>query len=152
IDGAFARVMRDGSVADAGRRTLLRSRAGDETPVECRGAPRRDAEGRTIGTVLVCRDASERRRAERERAEFLAMLGHELRNPLGAISNALYVLELVGSQTAPAVQARQVIGRGLEQLTRMVDDLLDVARVTRGMVVLDRRPLNLAETVTQSLI
>jgi len=169
---AIARVMRDGSVADAGRRTLLRSRAGDETPVECRGAPRRDAEGRTIGTVLVCRDASERRRAERERAEilarahaardeaesanrakdeFLAMLGHELRNPLGAISNAMYVLELVGSQTAPAVQARQVIGRGLEQLTRMVDDLLDVARVTRGTVVLDRRPLNLADTVTQSL-
>jgi CheY-like chemotaxis protein len=122
--------------------------------------------------VLVCRDASERRRAERERTEilarahaardeaesanrakdeFLAMLGHELRNPLGAISNALYVLELVGSQTAPAVQARQVIGRGLEHLTRMVDDLLDVARVTRGTVVLDRRPVNLAETVTQSL-
>jgi len=172
IDGPFARVMCDGTVADAGRRTLLRSRAGDETPVECRGAPRRDAEGRTIGTVLVCRDASERRRAERERAEilarahaardeaesanrakdeFLAMLGHELRNPLGAISNALYVLELVGSQTAPAVQARQVISRGLEQLTRMVDDLLDVARVTRGKVVLDRRPVNLAETVTQSL-
>ena len=172
IDGPFARVMRDGTVADAGRRTLLRSRAGDETPVECRGAPRRDAQGRTIGTVLVCRDASERRRAERERAEilarahaardeaesanrakdeFLAMLGHELRNPLGAISNALYVLELVGAQTAPAVQARQVIGRGLEQLTRMVDDLLDVARVTRGKVVLDRRPVNLADTVTQSL-
>jgi CheY-like chemotaxis protein len=122
--------------------------------------------------VLICRDASERRRAERERAEilarahaardeaesanrtkdeFLAMLGHELRNPLGAISNALYVLEMVGSQTAPAVQARQVIGRGLEQLTRMVDDLLDVARVTRGKVVLDRRPVNLADTVTQSL-
>ena len=172
IDGPFARVMRDGTVADAGRRTLLRSRAGDETPVECRGAPRRDAEGRTIGTVLVCRDASERRRAERERAEilarahaardeaesanrakdeFLAMLGHELRNPLGAISNAVYVLELIGAQTAPAVQARQVIGRGLEQLTRMVDDLLDVARVTRGTVVLDRRPVNLADTVTQSL-
>ena len=172
IDGPFGRVMRDGTVADAGRRTLLRSRAGDETPVECRGAPRRDAEGRTIGTVLVCRDASERRRAERERAEilarahaardeaesanrakdeFLAMLGHELRNPLGAISNAVYVLELVGAQTAPAVQARQVIGRGLEQLTQMVDDLLDVARVTRGTVVLDRRPVNLADTVTQSL-
>lgn len=172
IDGPFARVMRDGTVAEAGRRTLLRSRAGDETPVECQGAPRRDAEGRTIGTVLVCRDASERRRAERERAEilarahaardeaesanrakdeFLAMLGHELRNPLGAISNALYVLELVGAQTAPAVQARQVIGRGLEQLTRMVDDLLDVARVTRGKVVLDRRPVNLADIVTQSL-
>ena len=172
IDGPFGRVMRDGTVADAGRRTLLRSRAGDETPVECRGAPRRDAEGRSIGTVVVCRDASERRRAERERAEILArahaardeaesanrakdellaMLGHELRNPLGAIGNALYVLELVGSQTAPAVQARQVIGRGLEQLTRMVDDLLDVARVTRGKVVLDRRPVNLAEIVTQSL-
>jgi PAS domain S-box-containing protein len=172
IDGPFARVMHDGTVAEAGRRTLLRSRSGDETPIECRGAPRRDAEGRTIGTVLVCRDASERRRAERERAEilarahaardeaesanrakdeFLAMLGHELRNPLGAISNAVYVLELVGAQTAPAVQARQVIGRGLEQLTRMVDDLLDVARVTRGKVVLDRRPVNLADIVTQSL-
>jgi PAS domain S-box-containing protein len=172
IDGLFGRVMRDGTIAETGRRTIIRSRGGDETPVECRGAPRRDADGRTVGAVLVCRDASERRRAERERAEilarahsardeaeaanrakdeFLAMLGHELRNPLGAISNALYVLELIGAQTAPAIQARQVVGRGIEQLTRMVDDLLDVARVTRGKVVLDRRPVNLAETVTQSL-
>ncbi len=172
IDGLFGRVMRDGTVAETGRRTIIRSRGGDDIPVECRGAPRRDADGKTIGAVLVCRDASERRRAERERAEilarahaardeaesanrakdeFLAMLGHELRNPLGAISNALYVLELVGAQTAPAIQAQQVVGRGIEQLTRMVDDLLDVARVTRGKIVLDRRSVNLGETVTQSL-
>ena len=172
IDNPFAQVMRDGTVAPAGQRTLLRSRAGIELPIECRGAPRRDADGRTAGAVLVCRDASERRRAERDRAEilerahaardeaeaanrakdeFIAMLGHELRNPLGAISNALYVLDLIGAQTPPSVQARQVISRGVEQLTRMVDDLLDVARVTRGKVILDRQPVNLADSVTMSL-
>src|SRR5262245_31815606 len=172
IKGPFTRVMRDGSVAEPGRRTLLRSRAGGEVPVECRGAPRRNADGRTAGAVLVCRDTSERRRGERERAEilerahaardeaeaanrakdeFIAMLGHELRNPLGAISNALYVLDLVGEQGAQVVQARQVIGRGLEQLTRMVDDLLDVARVIRGKIVLDRQAVNLADVTTQSL-
>jgi PAS domain S-box-containing protein len=172
IDGLFDRVMRQGLIAEGGQRTVIRSTAGNETPVECRGAPRRDAEGRTVGAVLVCRDASERRQAERERAEilarahaardeaeeanrakdeFLAMLGHELRNPLGAISNALYVLELIGVQTPPAVQARQVVARGVEQLTRMVDDLLDVARVTRGKIALERRILNLADAVTQSL-
>ncbi len=172
IEDAFARVMREETIAQEGARTLLRSKGGARMPVECRGAPRRDASGRTVGAVFVCRDTSERRRAERERAdilarahaardeaeaanrakdEFIAMLGHELRNPLGAISNAVYVLDLIGSQAAPAVQARQIISRGVEQLVRIVDDLLDVARVTRGKVVLKRQPVNLADSVTQCL-
>jgi len=172
IDDPFWRVMRGEIIAPVGARTLLRPRGGDEVPIECRGAPRRDAEGRTVGAVFVCRDTSERRRAERERAdilarahaardeaeaanrakdEFIAMLGHELRNPLGAISNAVYVLDLIGAPAAPAVQARQIISRGVQQLVRIVDDLLDVARVTRGKVILNRQPVNLADSVTECL-
>ncbi|HET8576119.1 MAG TPA: ATP-binding protein, partial [Methylomirabilota bacterium] len=89
--------------------------------------------------------------ANRAKDEFIAMLGHELRNPLGAISNAVYVLDFIGARTPAAVRARQVISRGAEQLARMVDDLLDMARLTRGKIALDVQPVNLADSVTQCL-
>src|SRR5499425_1724927 len=89
--------------------------------------------------------------ANRLKDEFLAMLGHELRNPLGAISNAVHILDRVDDPRGPSVQARQIIARSVEQLVRIVDDLLDVARVTRGKVVLDRGPVNLADSVTHCL-
>jgi len=89
--------------------------------------------------------------ADRRKDEFLAMLGHELRNPLGAISNAAYLLE----QTAPADGRTQrsltVIRRQLRHLTRMVDDLLDVSRITRGKVVLQRSRLDLGEVVRRAV-
>jgi signal transduction histidine kinase/CheY-like chemotaxis protein len=89
--------------------------------------------------------------ANRAKDEFIAMLGHELRNPLGAISNAVYVLDFIGARTPAAVRARQVISRGAEQLARMVDDLLDMARLTRGKIALDVQPVNLEESLTQCL-
>ncbi len=89
--------------------------------------------------------------ANRAKDEFIAMLGHELRNPLGAISNAVYVLDFIGARTPAAVRARQVISRGSEQLAKMVDDLLDMARLTRGKIALDRQLVNLAESVTECL-
>lgn len=89
--------------------------------------------------------------ADRAKDDFLAMLGHELRNPLGAIVGALGVLEIVGNEAEPAEHARAVIGRQVRQLSRLVDDLLDVSRVTAGKVVLTRRPLDLANVVASAL-
>jgi signal transduction histidine kinase len=84
----------------------------------------------------------------RAKDEFLAMLGHELRNPLAAISAASYLLDT----TAPvggdaAAPARRVIARQLRHLTRLVDDLLDVSRVTTGKIELALQPLDVAAAI-----
>ena len=104
---------------------------------------------RALGAEKAARADAEA--ANRAKDEFIAMLGHELRNPLGAISNAVYVLDFIGARTPSAVRARQVISRGTEQLAKMVDDLLDAARLTRGKIALDRQLMNLAESMTQCL-
>src|SRR4051794_26878484 len=89
--------------------------------------------------------------ADRRKDEFLAMLGHELRNPLAAIRNALWVLDAVGSQEERAVRQRDVIMRQTRHLVRMVDDLLDVSRVTLGKIILQRRPADLREVAERCL-
>ncbi len=82
------------------------------------------------------------RAANQAKDEFLAMLGHELRNPLGTLTNAVAVLErLPGDETMRHVVA--IIGRQTGHLGRLVDDLLDVARATSGKIELQRRPLEL---------
>jgi signal transduction histidine kinase/DNA-binding response OmpR family regulator len=85
------------------------------------------------------------READRAKDEFLAMLGHELRNPVGAIGSAIRVLEDVATRDATARRAQAVIDRQVRHLARLVDDLLDVGRVTAGKITLVRRPLDLAE-------
>jgi signal transduction histidine kinase/ActR/RegA family two-component response regulator len=89
--------------------------------------------------------------ADRRKDEFLAMLGHELRNPLAAIRNALFVLEEVGSPSEPAARQREVIMRQTRHLVRMVDDLLDVSRVTRGKILLKRRRIDLNDVAQRCL-
>ena len=89
-------------------------------------------------------------RASRAKDEFLAMLGHELRNPLGAIAGASGVLKL-GAQEAAAERARAVIDRQVQHLSRLVDDLLDVGRLTSGKVRLNRQPMELGELVTSAM-
>jgi len=79
--------------------------------------------------------------------EFMAMLAHELRNPLSAISAALEVLQAGGSNEVTGEKARSIIGRQTRNLSRLVDDLLEVARVITGKVALAWGPLELAETV-----
>ena len=88
------------------------------------------------------------READRAKDEFLAMLSHELRNPLGAIGSAVRLLENVARLDATATRAHAVIDRQVAHLARLVDDLLDVGRVTAGKISLHRRPVDLAEVVT----
>ncbi len=90
----------------------------------------------------------------RRRDEFLAMLGHELRNPLAAIRYAIELLEELDSQIEPRANTqtpRVIIGRQTAHLARLVDDLLDVARVTRGKIALDIAPLDLAELAPKTI-
>jgi signal transduction histidine kinase len=88
---------------------------------------------------------------DRRKDEFLAMLAHELRNPLGAIANASYLLEELGTAGAQADRAVAIIRRQIQHLVRMVDDLLDVSRITRGKVELQREPLDLGDVVRNAV-
>ena len=88
--------------------------------------------------------------ADRNKDEFLAMLAHELRNPLAPILNALQLMRMQPS----AVQlqwAQEVIQRQLASLTRLVDDLLDVSRITRGKITLTREPMEVATLITRAV-
>ena len=103
------------------------------------------------------REVSERTRAEqalqeadRNKNEFLAMLAHELRNPLAPILNALQLLRMKPS-ASQSQWAQEVIQRQLAALTRLVDDLLDVSRITRGKITLTRQPLTVATLITRAV-
>jgi signal transduction histidine kinase/ActR/RegA family two-component response regulator len=100
---------------------------------------------------LRARERDEAQAANRAKDDFLAMLGHELRNPLAAIASATEILKRLGTTTGAAGQSRAVIERQVRHLKRLVDDLLDAARVQAGKVTLDRRPLDLAEAVHRAV-
>ncbi|HEX6861341.1 MAG TPA: ATP-binding protein, partial [Thermoanaerobaculia bacterium] len=91
------------------------------------------------------------READRRKDEFLAMLSHELRNPLAAIHNAVQILALHGHDPGQTGRTRELIDRLLHQLVRLVDDLLDLSRVTRGKIRLRRAPVNLAQVVSTAV-
>jgi signal transduction histidine kinase len=89
--------------------------------------------------------------ASRAKDEFLAMLGHELRNPLGAIANASRLLDHPRIDAESSRHAREVISRQVEHLARLTDDLLDAGRAIMGKIVLERQPLDLAAIVARTL-
>jgi signal transduction histidine kinase len=91
------------------------------------------------------RESEERLRdADRRKDEFLATLAHELRNPLAPIRNAVEILRLTEADPAAATSARQLLERQLKQLVRLIDDLLDVSRITQGRLELRKETLDLA--------
>jgi signal transduction histidine kinase len=88
--------------------------------------------------------------ADRNKDEFLAMLAHELRNPLAPIRNALQLMRMKPSESQ-LQWAQEVIDRQLAYLTRLVDDLLDVSRITRGKITLTREPLDVATLINRAV-
>jgi len=111
-------------------------------------SPLYNEEGVLMGYANVKRDLTDRKRAEsleqaeRRTSEFLAMLAHELRNPLAPINNALHLLELKPPADATEKWVRDVLRRQTGQITRLIDDLLDVSRITRAAIPLNRRALD----------
>ena len=123
----------------------------------------RDSEQRLLGFAKVTRDLTERRRADEERAqlvaaeqtnrtkdEFLAMLSHELRNPLAPIVTALQLMKMRPGSDELA-RERHIIERQVQHMVRLVDDLLDVSRISQGKVDLKMQPLELAEVVASAI-
>ena len=93
------------------------------------------------------RTAQELREAGRKKDDFLAMLGHELRNPLAPIRNAVQILRQAGHHEPVLEKARDMIDRQVSHMTRLVDDLLDVSRISRGKILLHRERLDLTKLV-----
>jgi len=117
--------------------------------------PMFDEEHRLLGFARITRDLTTRRqieelrRTERQMTEFLAMLGHELRNPLSPIQSVLDVLERKSDDQAILAWAHAIIRRQTRQLARLVDDLVDVTRVTRGTIALKREPVDVNATLAE---
>lgn len=128
-------------------------------------SPIKDAAGQVIGASKIARDITERRRledelrqyaaklseADRRKDEFLATLAHELRNPLAPIRNSVEVQRLAGPVEPELQWARDVIDRQVQQLARLVDDLLDVSRISRGKITLQLKPVDLTGMVPRAV-
>lgn len=95
--------------------------------------------------------ASQLAEADRRKDEFLAMLAHELRNPLAPIRNATDILLLKGSDQSVLRRARELIGRQVMHMTRLLDDLLDVSRITGGKIRIAKEPVAVADVVAQAV-
>jgi PAS domain S-box-containing protein len=131
---------------------------GETRWVEANGRLLCDAGGTPKRLVGVCVDITERRRSEEQlrqmvlalkdadqrKDQFLAMLAHELRNPLAPMLNATYVLHLPGVEEIERVQATEILDRQVRHMARLLDDLLDVSRITRGKIELVREPVDAA--------
>ncbi|WP_061125694.1 hybrid sensor histidine kinase/response regulator [Caballeronia catudaia] len=118
----------------------------------------RDGDGRLLGFAKVVRDMTERRRLEeleassRRMNEFLAMLGHELRNPLAPIRNAVGLLQQQSLPTADILRrTRDIVDRQLAHMTRLVDDLLDAGRITTGKVRVTPAPVSIQEVIDRAM-
>jgi two-component system CheB/CheR fusion protein len=106
-----------------------------------------DVTERQRAEKLVQQQAEALREADRRKDQFLAMLAHELRNPLGPIRNAAQLLQRLGSEEPHVRRAREIIERQVSHQARLLDDLLDVSRITQGKTLLQFEPLDLAHLV-----
>ena len=112
---------------------------------------RKRAEEEHRRLVAQVRVAEALRAVDRRKDEFLAMLSHELRNPLAPIAMAIEIMRLREPTDDSILWARDVIARQTAQLTRLVDDLLDVSRITQGKITLNRSALDLRPIVAQAV-
>ena len=136
-----------------GQEILVERPDGQRLTVQAHANPIRDESGRLLGAINVLVDISDRKRAEdglkqadRAKNEFLATLAHEL-HPLAPIRNAVHVLHFQGSSAPETQWALDIIERQLRQMIHLVDDLLDVARITGNKLELRRTRLDLAEVL-----
>ena len=164
VENPVSKVFREGRIVGLANHTMLLSRDGRETPIEDSAAPIRAADGSLIGIVLVFRDASDRREAERNRQavfdreqearraaeslsrskdEFVATVSHELRTPLNAIFGWVRLLRSGNLSEAQHAHALEVVERNTRAQAQLIEDLLDMSRVVTGHLRLDMRRVEL---------
>jgi PAS domain S-box-containing protein len=145
--------------------TVRLSKDGRRIDISLTISPIRDSNGRIIGASKIARDITAHKQSEaalvalknelqeahRRKDEFLAMLAHELRNPLAAINNSLQLLRLDDSLSPSVDKLREIMEQQSNHLARLVDDLLDGSRITRGSIELRRETVELASVVANSV-
>ncbi len=136
----------------------IRGADGEFHPFLTRVNPLRDEHGRILYWFGTNTDISEIKRmemalvdADRRKDEFLATLAHELRNPLAPIRNGLHLIQLAGGDPTAVDQARALIDRQLQQLVRLVDDLMDMSRITTGKVQFRMDVVPLADVIRSAI-
>ena len=149
-EGDIVRAMLDHGSGRYQTRLVVDGREATEVQVTFSRVVLDDVEHRT----LIVSDISTLARAQREnrsKDEFLAMLAHELRNPLGAIQGAVHALTMLNQTEPMSLRATGIIKRQVTHMARLVDDLLDVGRAVTGKIVLKPAPVNLADAVKSSV-
>jgi len=154
VESPVTKVLREGGIVGLANHTVLIHRSGHETAIEDSGAPILDKEGALIGVVLVFRDATKERAAQnalltadRRKDEFLATLAHELRNPLAPIRQAASLASHANATAEQIIYSNGVIERQAAHMARLLDDLLDVSRITRGRLEVRRSRVTLRSVV-----
>ena len=152
------RALEEGVIVGLANHTLLVARDGTERPIDDSAAPIRGNVGAIRGAVLVFRDIKDRKQAEdalkeadRRKDEFLATLAHELRNPLAPIRNSLEVMKRSNGNLDLIEQSRSTMERQLGQMVRLVDDLIDVSRISRNKLELRKERVELAPIVQHAI-
>ncbi len=138
--------------------TMRMAKDGRRLDISLTVSPVRDGPGVVIGASKVARDISERkqidsalREADRRKDEFLATLAHELRNPLAPIRHSLEILLRAEGDPGLFRHATDILGRQLSHLIRLVDDLLDVSRISRDTLLLRKTRVDLRSIITDAL-
>ncbi len=156
-DSPLVLTMREGRPV-RGIESIAEREDGTRSWIEPYAAPLRDASGAVVGGINMLLDITERKHAEvalretdRRKDEFLATLAHELRNPLAPIRNALEIMRRAPSDIGLIEAARRTAERQMSHLVRLVDDLMDVSRVSRDKLELLREPLDLRDVIRHAL-
>lgn len=146
------RIAKDWSDSAWAREEEQRAEADRSAEVETQNSELRQANEHLILATIEAQELREASLiARRRQDEFLAMLGHELRNPLGPIRNAVEILARLDDAQPIPRPILDIIRRQVQQMVRLLDDLLDVARVTQGKVTLQRRPTEVFEFVNRAV-
>lgn len=156
LHAAIAEAIRTRSVFELEHR--VRRLDGSIGWMDARAVPMLDADGEIYEWIGASTDVTERREAEeklkqadRHKDEFLAMLAHELRNPLAPLGVAAQLLQQGRLDEARVRQTSQIIGRQVLHMTHLIDDLLDVSRVTNGLVTLDQAPADIDAVLMEAV-
>ena len=158
IENPIGKVLQTGRVVGLANHTALIDKSGRVIPIEDSAAPIRAPDGQIVGAVMVFHDVSDRRRdenaqrdADRRKDEFLATLAHELRNPLAPIRQAALIFKAPTATDAQKRWSSDVISRQVQHMSLLLEDLLDVSRITRGTLGLRIQAVNLEEIVQAAI-
>ena len=179
VESPVGRVLREGNVVGLANHTVLIASNGTERPIDDSGSPIRSRDGRVVGVVLVFRDVSERRAADREKQaamlererlleserfarsdaeranrlkdEFVATVSHELRTPLNAIVGWVHVLQQGTGDDKTVARGLDVIARNARMQTQLISDLLDMSGILSGKIRLDVQAVDVEPVIDAAL-